>query len=92
MKPPRQKAFNDRAAPQARPIATKAELIARLRARQTPKVERALEPLGHSRNIVKSAHAAENEKSITIIRERLLDARAKLRSGFARSKDIDRGR
>lgn len=67
-------------------------MIARLRARQTPKVERALEPLGHSRNIVKSAHAAENEKRITVIRERLLDARAKLRSGFARSKDLDHGR
>jgi hypothetical protein len=96
VKPPRQKAFNDRAAPSdrmsARPISTKAELIARLRARQTPKVERALEPLGHSRNVVKSAHAAENEKRIAIIRERLLDARAKLRSGFARSKDMDHGR
>ncbi len=92
MKPPRQKAFNDRAAPQARPISTKAELLARLRARQTPKVERALEPLGHSRNVVKLALAAQNETQITIIRERLLNARAKLRSGFAHSKDIDRGR
>jgi hypothetical protein len=96
VKPPRQKAFNDRAAHSdkmsMRPIATKAELIARLRARLTPKVERALEPHGHSRNVVKSAHAAENEKRITVIRERLLDARTKLRSGFARSKDVDRGR
>ena len=96
MKPPCRKAFNDRAAPSdnmsARPIVTKAELIARLRARQTPKVERALEPSGYSRNVVKSAHAAENEKRILNIRERLLDARTKLRSGFARSKDIDRGR
>jgi len=92
VKPPRQKAFNDRAAPQARPIATKAELIARLRARQTPKVEQALEPHGHLRNVVKSLYAAQNETRITVIRERLLDARAKLRSGFARSKNIDRGR
>lgn len=92
MKPPRQKAFNDRAAPEARPIATKAELIARLRARQTPKVERALEPSGYSRNVVKSAHATENEKRIAYLRERRLDDRMKLRSGFARSKDADRGR
>jgi len=92
VKPPRQKAFNDRAAPQVRSVSTKAELIARLRARQTPKVERVLEPDGHSRNVVKSAHAAENEKHISRISERLDHARAKLRSGFSRSKDIDRGR
>jgi hypothetical protein len=96
VKPPRQKAFNDRAAPSdnisARPIATKAELIARLRARLTPKVERALEPHGHSRNVVKSTHAAENEKRIAYLRARRLDDRMKLRSGFARSKDIDFGR
>lgn len=92
MKPPRKESFNDRAAPQARPVATKAELIARLRARQAPKVERVLEPAGQSRAVVKSVFAAENEKRIEAIRSRLLDARTRLRSGFARSKDMDRGR
>lgn len=96
MKPPRQKAFNDRAAPNdkmsARPISTKAELIARLRERQAPKIERVLEPTGHMRHAVKAAHAVENEKHISRISERLGRARAKLRSGFARSNDLDRGR
>jgi hypothetical protein len=92
VKAPRKLGFNERAAPKAQPVATKAELIARLNARQTPKAERALEPAGHSRNVVKSAHAAENEKRIAQIRERLLDARLNLRTGFAKSKDMDRGR
>lgn len=92
MKTPRKLGFNERAAPKAQPVATKAELIARLNAWQTPKIERALEPAGHSRNVVKSTQAAENEKRIAHIRERLLDARSKLRTGFAMSKDLDRSR
>jgi hypothetical protein len=92
VKAPRELGFNERAAPKAQPIATKAELMARLNARQTPKIERALEPAGHSRNVVKSAHAAENERQIANLRERLLDAKAKLRTGFEKSKDMDRGR
>ena len=92
MKAPRKLGFNERAAPKAQPAATKAELMARLNARQTPKIERALEPAGHSRNVVKSAYAAENERQIANIRERLLDARMRLRTGVAKSKDMDRGR
>lgn len=89
---PRKLGFNERAAPKAQPISTKAERVALENARVKPKTERALEPAGHSRNIVKAAQAAENEKRIAQIRERLLDARSKLRTGFAKSKDMDRGR
>lgn len=92
MKPSRKQHFNDRAAPQARPMVTKAELIARLNARHTPKIERVLEPSGQLRQVVKAQYALENEKRIAVIRDRLLNAKAKLRLGFARSKGIDLGR
>lgn len=96
MKPPRQKVFNDRAAlgntAPAQPIATRSELAARIRARSAPKIERVLEPSGHMRHAVKAVQASENERRIKHITERLSIARQKLRTGFAHSRDSDRGR
>ena len=93
------KNFNARAALPVRPIATKAELLDRLRQRDKPKVERALEPAGTTRMAVNANQSATNEARIRDLRERLGTAREKLRAGFAKTnvtanlkRDFDRGR
>jgi hypothetical protein len=79
------KDFNDKAVPR---VATKAELLHRLRQRAAPKIERALTPIGATRT-VSSAHSNANEMRIRDLRETLGTARQKLRQGFARTKRIE---
>jgi hypothetical protein len=70
----------------AKPAATKAELLARLAQRPKPAPQQSLEPNGSVRTIIKSAQAQKNEMRIREISERLTNARTTLRQGFARTK------
>ena len=83
------KDFNKRAALTARPIATKAELLARLAQRAKPVPQQSLEPHGPARIIIKSAQAQTNEMRIREISDRLNRARTILRQGFAKTKNIE---
>jgi hypothetical protein len=87
------KDFNKQAARtpkvEARPIATKAELLARLAQRAKSAPQQSLEPDGPVRTIIKSAQAQNNEMRIRDISDRLTKARTTLRQGFARTKSAE---
>ena len=73
----------------AKPAATKAELLARLAQRAKPTPQQSLEPDSPVRTIIKSAQAQNNEMRIREISDRLTKARTTLRQGFARTKQIE---